>query len=114
MMARPTSMPRDPTGDGWLTSLCLSRTLMTSIFMAYAASLPVLRGEWAMSATAAGSVSTAFQLGYAFSLLLFSWLADRVGARRVFLGSSALSAGTIWLAAPRTVRAVAGRAGTER
>src|SRR3989304_2740469 len=40
----------------------------------------------------AGSVSTAFQLGYAFSLLLFSWLADRVGARRVFLGSSALSA----------------------
>jgi len=92
MMARPTSMPRDPTGDGWLTSLCLSRTLMTSIFMAYAASLPVLRGEWAMSATAAGSVSTAFQLGYAFSLLLFSWLADRVGARRVFLGSSALSA----------------------
>ena len=32
----------------------------------------------------------------------------------VAMGSSALSAGTIWLAAPRTVRAVAGRAATER
>ena len=92
MMGAVDSMPRDPSGDGWLTSLCLSRTLMTSIFMTYAACLPVLRGEWAMSATAAGSISTAFQLGYAFSLLFFSWLADRVGARRVFLGSSALSA----------------------
>jgi len=65
---------------------------MTSIFMTYAACLPVLRGEWAMSATAAGSVSTGFQLGYAVSLLFSSWLADRIGARRVFLGSSALSA----------------------
>src|SRR3990167_437009 len=86
-------MSRVPTGDGWLAALCLSRTLMTSIFMTYAAGLPVLRGEGAMSATAAGSAATGFQLGYAVSLLFFSSLADRIGARPVFLGSSALSAG---------------------
>src|SRR2546430_3660526 len=45
-----------------------------------------------MSATAAGSIATGFQLGYAVSLLFFSSLADRVGARRVFLGSAWLSA----------------------
>jgi MFS family permease len=62
------------------------------MFMTYAATLPVLRTEWGMTATAAGSISTGFQLGYAVSLVFFSALADRVGARRVFLGSAWLSA----------------------
>ncbi len=78
--------------DTWLLAVCLARMLMTSVFMTYAATLPVLRIEWRMSATAAGSISTGFQLGYAVSLVFFSWLADRVGARRVFLGSAWLSA----------------------
>jgi MFS family permease len=62
------------------------------MFMTYAATLPVLRTEWGMTATAAGSISTGFQLCYAVSLVFFSALADRVGARRVFLGSAWLSA----------------------
>jgi MFS family permease len=78
--------------DGWLLSLCVARTFNTAIFMSYAAALPVLRPAWAMSATAAGSVSTGWQLGYAVSLVFFSALADRVGARRVFLISAWFSA----------------------
>jgi MFS family permease len=78
--------------DGWLLMVCASRTFMTAVFMTYAATLPVLRDEWGMSATAAGSISTGFQLGYAVSLVFFSSLADRVGARKVFLGSAWLSA----------------------
>jgi len=78
--------------DGWLFAVCAARTCMTSVFMTYAAALPVLRTEWGMSATAAGSISTGFQAGYAVSLVAFSSLADRVGARRVFLGSAWLSA----------------------
>ena len=78
--------------DGWLLAVCAARTLMTSVFMTYAATLSVLRDEWGMSATAAGSISTGFQLGYAVSLVFFSSLADRVGARRVFLGSAWVSA----------------------
>jgi sugar phosphate permease len=67
---------------------------MTSVFMTYAAVLPVLRTQWGMSATAAGSISTGFQLGYAVALVAFSAMADRVGARRLFLGSGWLSAVT--------------------
>lgn len=78
--------------DAWLGAVCVARTFMTSIFMTYAATLPVLRVAWGMSATAAGSISTGFQLGYAISLVVFSWLADRVGARKVFLGSAWLAA----------------------
>jgi MFS family permease len=78
--------------DVWLLSLCVARTFSTAIFMSYAAALPVLRPAWAMSATAAGSVSTGWQLGYAVSLVFFSALADHVGARRVFLISAWCSA----------------------
>ncbi|MBI4278694.1 MAG: MFS transporter [Armatimonadetes bacterium] len=62
--------------------------------MTYAACLPVLRVAWDMSATAAGSIPTGFHLGNGLSLLIFSWLADRIGARRVFLASAAGSAVT--------------------
>jgi MFS family permease len=65
---------------------------MTFVTMTYAATLPLLRGAWGMSATAAGSVSTGYQLGYAVSLLFCSWLADRVGARRVYLWSAVVAA----------------------
>jgi len=77
--------------DSWLLLLCLSRTFMTLIFLTYAASLTVLRSAWGMSGTAAGSISTGFQFGFALSLLGCSWLADRVSARRVFLVSSGLA-----------------------
>jgi MFS family permease len=80
--------------DSWLMMLCLSRAFMTLIFLTYAASLTVLRSAWGMSATAAGSISTGFQFGFAISLFGCSWLADRISARRVFLASAALAAVT--------------------
>ncbi|MGQ0570985.1 MAG: MFS transporter [Armatimonadota bacterium] len=80
--------------DGLLLGLCTTRFLLTIIFMTYAASLPVLGVAWRMSATQAGSISTGFQVGYAVSLLGFSWLADRIGARRIFLFSAILCAVT--------------------
>jgi MFS family permease len=87
---RPGRLPlaRDP----WLLAMSLARMLMYANFMVYAACLPVLRPAWDMSATQAGSVSGAFMLGYAFSLVAFSWLAQHYGARRLFLISAALSA----------------------
>lgn len=80
--------------DGWLLALCLARAAMMAMFMSYAAVLPVLLPAWNMSATMAGSISTGFQGGYAVSLLVFSALADRIGARRVFVWSSWLTAGS--------------------
>jgi MFS family permease len=80
-----------PTGDSWLVALCLSRTLIAFNFIVYAACLPVLQREWGMTATAAGSVAAGFQLGYGASLLVSSWLADRLGARNVFRVSASVS-----------------------
>ena len=87
----PLAMPPFRGFDWWLFSLCAARTFMASMFMTYAACLPVLAREWNMTGAAAGSISTGFQLAYAVSLVAFSSLADRIGARRVFLLSSVLS-----------------------
>lgn len=74
--------------DWWLTGLCLGRALGQTVTMVYAAALPILQKEWAMSAARAGSVSSGFQMGYAVSLLVISTLADRIGARFLYIAST--------------------------
>lgn len=92
MLCHVSFAPNSPLRDGWFASLCVARMFMMLIAMSYAATLPLLLTTWGMSATAAGSISTSAQLAYAVSLMLFSWLADRVGARRVFMTSGVASA----------------------
>jgi MFS family permease len=62
------------------------------VYIAYAATLPVLQRDWSLSGTAAGSIASAFQVAYAVSLMGCSALADRIGARRVFLAGTVASA----------------------
>jgi MFS family permease len=63
-------------------------------FMVYAACLPILKSEWGMSATQAGSIASGFSICYAASLAVASWLADHFGARRIFVLSAVISAAT--------------------
>ena len=80
------------TLDRWLAVIGAARVLLYGNFMVYAACIPVVRVEWEISAAAAGSISSGFMLGYAASLVIFSWLADRLGARRMVLWSAWFSA----------------------
>ncbi len=79
-------------GDARLWGLCLARAFCGLIFMNVAAALPALRQEWGLSATQGGSIVGGFNLGYAVSLVICSGLADRFGAKRVYLASLAASA----------------------
>lgn len=72
----------------WLLWLCASRTSFTIIFTAYSAVLPLVVPVWGMSASQAGLIQSAWHFGYLFSLFTIGFLADRYGARRVFLVSS--------------------------
>jgi MFS family permease len=78
--------------DSWLVAICAARVLLYANFMVYAACLPVVLVEWRMSAAQAGSVASGFTLGYAVSLVVFSWLADHHGARHMVIVSGLLSA----------------------
>lgn len=59
--------------------------------MAYPTVLAAVQPEWELSATAAGSISSASQLGTAVSLVVLSALADYLGPRLVFLASSVVA-----------------------
>jgi len=78
--------------DWWLTGICFSRVFNGLVFMTYAAALPVLQKEWQMSAVAAGSIASGFQIGYAVSLVIFSALADRISPKRLYLWSMSWAA----------------------
>jgi MFS family permease len=82
------SVVRDP----WLLAMCAARVLTYAIFMVYAACLAVLREQWHMSASQAGTISGGFMFGYAISLVIFSWLAQRFGAKSMFVLSALLTA----------------------
>ena len=77
--------------DTWLASVFISRIALYANFMVYAACLPILLSKWGMSATQAGSISSAFMFGYALSLFVFAWLSDYYGAKRLFILSAFLS-----------------------
>ena len=79
-------MSAKTTGErSWLIALVLSRGFISLMFMAYAAALPNLVGEWSMTGAQAGFVQTCFAAGFAVSLFVSSWGADHLGAKRVFL-----------------------------
>jgi len=75
-----------------LRALVAARVCTSAVFMTYPACLNVLLVEWEMTATEAGTIQGAFMAAFAISLLLSSFLCDRVGAKRVFNWATLLSA----------------------
>ncbi|MFH2133444.1 MAG: MFS transporter [bacterium] len=78
--------------DWWLAGICLARTFNGTVFVTYAASLPVLQSAWMMSGSSAGTIAGGFSMGYAISLAVVSNLADRIGTKLLFLMSMTTSA----------------------
>lgn len=83
--------------DWWLAGLCLGRAMSQTVTMVYSAALPILLREWEMSAATAGAISSGYQIGYAVSLLIISTLADRIGAKFLYI-SSTIGGGVLTMA----------------
>ncbi|MDR7471326.1 MAG: MFS transporter [Armatimonadota bacterium] len=99
MDARPASGGGGPWR--WLALLSLAEVLTMLTFASYSAALPVLRRQWQMSASQAGTVFAGQQLGYAAAVLALSTLTDVVGVRAIYL------AGALWNAVASALFAVA-------
>jgi len=76
------------TDGRWIASLCLARAGFALIFVAYSASLGLLKHDWGLSSAEAGLVQSAWHVGYLVSLFTIGFLADRYGAKRTFLATS--------------------------
>ncbi|WP_454904187.1 MFS transporter [Variovorax gossypii] len=86
-------MPNDTTAPvrGWLALLCASRLLQAMIVTAYSGVLPFMMPDWHMTAAQAGSIQSAWHVGYMSSLFAVGLLADRYGPHRIFFAGSAVS-----------------------
>ena len=73
----------------WLLTLCLAQIFIMLVFINYSAVLPLLKQEWGMNNTRAGSVFSVYQLGYIGSGVILSTLSDRYNIKHIFhlLGS---------------------------
>lgn len=69
-------------------SIFLARVFLFLPFMTVAGCIPILIEEWKIGAAKASSIVSGFYLGYAISLLVFSWLADHIGAKRSVMHSA--------------------------
>ena len=84
----------------WLLLFCTARVAFSFIFTTYSAAMPLLTADWGMNAARAGSVQSAWHLGYLVSLFVVGLLGDRFGAKRTYLVSAAFaSAGALAFAA---------------
>jgi MFS family permease len=77
----------------WLLQLCLAQSFIMLVFINYSAILPLLKQEWGMNNTMAGSIFSVYQFGYIASGVLLSTLTDRLNTRNIFI-ISALWSGT--------------------
>ena len=76
------------TDGRWIASLCLARVGFALIFVAYSASLGLLKQDWGLTSAQAGLIQSAWHVGYLVSLFAIGFLADRYGAKRTFLATS--------------------------
>ncbi|GFE58887.1 MFS transporter [Geobacter sp. AOG1] len=71
----------------WLLLLCLAQCFIMLVFINYSAILPLLKQEWGMNNTMAGSIFSVYQLGYIASGVILSVLTDRLNTRNIFIMS---------------------------
>jgi len=64
---------------------CLGRAACCIGTMAFAGTLPVIRNEWHLDASSAGSLQTILNISNALALFAASWLSDWYGPRRIYL-----------------------------
>ena len=62
----------------WLLQFCAARAAFATLFTAWSAVLPLLRGDWQMSAWQAGMVQSGYHVGFLVSLFAVGF--ERINA----------------------------------
>jgi MFS family permease len=83
----PGAFPR------WLLALSAVEIATMLPYVNFSAALPIARAAWDLSAAQAGLIFAGQQIGYTLAVLVLASLTDRVGVRRIYLGSTVLTGG---------------------
>ncbi len=83
---------RDATSTGWIWAICAAQVPMMFVYANYVAALPLFQAEWGLTNAQAGTIYTAFYVGYILASAVLATATDYVSARWIYLGSG------LWLA----------------
>ena len=81
----------DARSLAWLFSMSLALIVILLPFSSYIAALSYIQEEWGLNNSQAGATFSAYLVGYAVSALIVMPLTDRLGAKRIFIGSALIS-----------------------
>lgn len=81
----------EPRNAVWLVAMSLALFVLLLPISSYVAALAFVKDEWDLNNTQAGAMYSASLVGAVFSALVLIPLTDRIGPRRVLIGSAILS-----------------------
>jgi predicted MFS family arabinose efflux permease len=86
----PTRPPASPAQI--VTAVCVAEIVGMTPFSMFVALQPTLQREWQLSNTTSGWIASAYYGGYMLAVPVLASLTDRLDARSVWLGATALAA----------------------
>ena len=83
---------RGAASNLWLWAICAAQVPMMLVYANYVAALPLLKAEWGLTNAQAGTIYTAFYVGYILASAALATATDYMSAKKIYLASS------LWLA----------------
>ncbi len=83
---------RDEASTHWLWAICAAQVPMMFVYANYVAALPLFKAEWNLTNVQAGTIYTAFYVGYILASAVLATATDYMSAKKIYLASS------LWLA----------------
>ena len=83
---------RGETSTRWLWAICAAQVPMMFVYANYVAALPLFKVEWNLTNVQAGTIYTAFYVGYILASAVLATATDYMSAKKIYLASS------LWLA----------------
>ena len=79
---------RDGTSTHWLWAICAAQVPMMFVYANYVAALPLFKAEWNLTNVQAGTIYTAFYVGYILASAVLATATDYMSAKKIYLVSS--------------------------
>lgn len=79
---------RGGTSTHWLWAICAAQVPMMFVYANYVAALPLFKAEWNLTNVQAGTIYTAFYVGYILAAAVLATATDYMSAKKIYLASS--------------------------
>ena len=76
---------RNPPSTHWLWAICAAQVPMMFVYANYVAALPLFKAEWNLTNVQAGTIYTAFYVGYILASAVLATATDYMSEKTIYL-----------------------------